>query len=35
MHDLLVEPNTIFYKLNKTKIDIDSQTDFNLIKEKI
>ena len=35
MHDLLVEKDTIFYKLNQTKIDVDLQTDFNLITKRI
>ena len=32
MHDLLVEPDTIFYKLDQNKIDVDSQIDYNNIR---
>ena len=35
MHDLLVEKDTIFYKLDQSKIDIDLPSDFSLIREDI
>jgi CMP-N,N'-diacetyllegionaminic acid synthase len=33
LHDLLVEDDTLFYKLSKNKLDIDLETDLKLFEE--
>ena len=34
LHDLLVEKETIFYKLETTKIDVDYEEDYNDAKSR-